>query len=167
MLTLARPFWVSVLGIGAWLALATPSAEAQAPHARADLGGYGAAQATGGMGMGAGSPLLPYAGKFGGFMPYRAGGGGELSFRPRSTAALGSTRTSFSLSPMAAMGQGLGSRSRGPASLGARSGMGPGGMRRAVPGGGGMGVMPPSFGYPFRQPPNLVSPSSAGAGMSM
>jgi hypothetical protein len=29
-----------------------------------------------------------------------------------------------------------------------------------------MGVMPPNFGYPFRQPPSLVGPSS-GAGMTM
>jgi hypothetical protein len=27
--------------------------------------------------------------------------------------------------------------------------------------------MPPNFGYPFRQPPSLLSPSSSGAGMSM
>jgi hypothetical protein len=39
-------------------------------------------------------------------------------------------------------------------------------MRR-MSGSRGMGVMPPSFGYPFRQPPSLLSPSAAGAGMSM
>jgi hypothetical protein len=42
----------------------------------------------------------------------------------------------------------------------------PGGMRR-MPGAGGMGVMPPSIGYPFRQPPSLVGPPAPGMGMSM
>jgi hypothetical protein len=41
-----------------------------------------------------------------------------------------------------------------------------GGMRR-MPAVGRMGVMPPSIGYPFRQPPSLVTPSAPGAGMSM
>jgi hypothetical protein len=44
---------------------------------------------------------------------------------------------------------------------GMRSG---GGTSPAMP--GGMGVMPPRIGYPFRQPPSLVGPAS-GAGMSM
>jgi hypothetical protein len=41
-----------------------------------------------------------------------------------------------------------------------------GGMRR-MPGGARSSVMPPSIGYPFRQPPSPVSPSSFGMGMSM
>jgi hypothetical protein len=45
-------------------------------------------------------------------------------------------------------------------------GMGTGSMG-GMPGGAGPGVMPPRIGYPFRQPPSLVSPSSAGLGMSM
>jgi hypothetical protein len=36
-----------------------------------------------------------------------------------------------------------------------------------MPGAGRPSVMPPSFGYPFYQPPSLVVPSSSGAGMSM
>jgi hypothetical protein len=54
--------------------------------------------------------------------------------------------------------------SGGGTGLGVGSGLG--GMRR-MPGVGGPRVMPPSIGYPFRQPPSLVSPSSAGMGMSM
>ncbi|MFI5460902.1 MAG: hypothetical protein ACHRXM_36290 [Isosphaerales bacterium] len=46
-------------------------------------------------------------------------------------------------------------------------GMGLGGGLRRVPAATGMGVMPPSIGYPFRQPPSPVSPSTFGAGMSM
>jgi hypothetical protein len=40
-------------------------------------------------------------------------------------------------------------------------------MGRRPAGLGGMGVMPPSFGYPFRQPPSLVPAATPGAGMSM
>jgi hypothetical protein len=93
-----------------------------------------------------------------------------------------STRTSFSLSPMARsmsslpgeMGRGMTAGGRGPGGLGALSRgmglggeMGLGGMRLLGPSGGGMGVMPPSFGYPFRQPPSPISTPSTGMGMSM
>jgi hypothetical protein len=50
--------------------------------------------------------------------------------------------------------------------MGLRSGTGLGGMLR-MPSPGGSSVMPPSIGYPFRQPPSLVSPSTTGTGMSM
>jgi hypothetical protein len=50
--------------------------------------------------------------------------------------------------------------------MGTGRGAGRGGMQR-VPGAGGMGVMPPSIGYPFRQPPSLVGPPALGTGMSM
>ena len=51
--------------------------------------------------------------------------------------------------------------------MGLGRGTGLGGMR-CMSGGAGSSVMPPSIGYPFRQPPSLVSPSSGGmAGMSM
>jgi hypothetical protein len=47
-------------------------------------------------------------------------------------------------------------------------GLGGGGpMRRLMPAGTNTGVMPPNFGYPFYQPPSLLSPASAAAGMSM
>jgi hypothetical protein len=126
-------------------------------------------------GMTGGGPIIPYAGNFGGFMPYRMGGGSSLSFSSRGTSAIGSTRTSFSLSPMTGRmtsmpggtGQSFGTGTRGFSFFGSQSGMGlGGGMRREMPGMGGMGVMPPSFGYPFYQPPSLLTPSSSG-GMSM
>jgi hypothetical protein len=41
-----------------------------------------------------------------------------------------------------------------------------GGMQR-MSGAGRSGVMPPSIGYPFRQPPSLLAPSTPGMGMSM
>jgi hypothetical protein len=44
-------------------------------------------------------------------------------------------------------------------------GLGTGTQRMSGP--GGMNVMPPSIGYPFRQPPSLVAPSTPGMGMSM
>jgi hypothetical protein len=50
--------------------------------------------------------------------------------------------------------------------MGLGGGTGLGGMQR-MPSTGGTGVMPPSIGYPFRQPPSLVSPSSPVMGMSM
>jgi hypothetical protein len=87
-----------------------------------------------------------------------------------------STRTSFSLSPMTggmtsmsgSMGQGIGARTRAFLSFGSQSGMGlGGGTRQVMPGAGGMSVMPPNFGYPFYQPPSLLTPSSSSGGMSM
>ena len=121
------------------------------------LGGYGGDMADAGRGMGMGGPAIPYSGRFGGFMPYRMGGSGSLSFQTRGPSSTGPTRTSFGLSPMtpmsAPMGSGAGTRIGG--------GMSP------MTGPRGMGVMPPSFGYPFRQPPSLNSPSYSGMGTSM
>jgi len=95
--------------------------------------------------MGVGGPIIPYAGNFGGFMPYRMGGGSSLSFSSRGTSAMGSTRTPFSLSQMTGgmtsmsggMGQGFGARTRAFSSLGSQSGMGlGGGTRQVMPGAG-------------------------------
>jgi hypothetical protein len=135
------------------------------------LGGYGGSMTDTGSGMGMSGPVIPYAGKFGGFMPYRMGGGGGLSFQTRGTSPIGSGRTSFSLSPtsggMSSMSGGLGAGARTFSSFGTQGAMGLGGGMNPMPGTGSMGVMPPSFGYPFRQPPSLLSPSSSGTGMSM
>jgi hypothetical protein len=126
--------------------------------------------------IGASSLIIPYAGNFGGFMPYRMGGGSDLSFASRGTSTMASGRTSFSLSPMTgamssmqtAPGLGLGARPGGLLPSGARGSMGlGGGMREPVPVTGRMSVMPPNFGYPFYQPPRMLAPSAAGAGMSM
>ena len=64
--------------------------------------------------MGSSSPMIPYAGSFGGFMPYRmaAGSSGPVSFSAPGSSVLESTRTSFRLSPMSSgMGVGLGPKS--------------------------------------------------------
>ena len=48
---------------------------------------------------------------------------------------------------------------RGAMRLGVR-----GGMQQLMPDASDTGVMPPNFGYPFYQPPSLLSPSSSGRG---
>jgi hypothetical protein len=161
----------AAMTIGASVAVAQTTSTAEGRS----LGGYGGSMTDIGAGMG--GPVIPYAGKFGGFMSYRMGGSGTLSFQSRGTSPIGSGRTSFSLSPMSggmsSMSGGFGAGSRTFSSFGTQGAMGPGGGSGM--GGGmnptsgtrGMGVMPPSFGYPFRQPPSLLSPSSSGTGMSM
>ncbi len=118
--------------------------------------------------------MIPYAGSFGGFMPYRmcSGGGSGLSLSTRSSSVMESPRTPFSLAPMSSgvMGTGVTPRtgafgtfrSQGP------TGSGGGGLMRQPMGGtGNPSVMPPNFGYPFYQPPSLLSPTASAAGMSM
>jgi hypothetical protein len=162
---------VGVLAFVMGQAFGTSAAHAQG-LARGSLGGYGGEMSNLDSGMGMAGPVIPYAGKFGGFMPYRMGGSGSLSFQSRGTGAMGSMRTPFTLSPMSGMSpmggvmnQGLGVRSSSffgsPGAMGASGGMG------QMPGGSGMGVMPPSFAYPFRQPPSLLAPTGTGMGMSM
>ncbi|HEV3165823.1 MAG TPA: hypothetical protein VGZ22_17475, partial [Isosphaeraceae bacterium] len=158
-------------------AVGTPRASAQDFGSGGSLGGYGGSMSSSPSGMGMSGPVIPYAGKFGGFMPARMGGG-SLSFPSRDTSAMGTSRTSFSLSSMSggmsSMSGGMGGGARSLSSFGSRGGMGldggmglGSGMVRPMAGAKGMGVMPPSFGYPFYQPPSLLSPSSAGMGMSM
>ena len=172
-----------VLAFGVILAVGTPPARAQGPIG--SLGGYGAMAGTPGSAMGGplvvdptgmGSGVLaPFSGRFGATMPSRMGGGGSFSFSQRPSAMKSSNRPSFTIGPMdggmsvtsGGMAQGFGRRPFTLPSLGASGGMGLDGGRQPMTGSRGMGVMPPSFGYPFRQPPSLVSPSSAGAGMSM
>jgi hypothetical protein len=144
-----------------------------AARAQGSLGGYGGSMSNLDSGMGMGGPIIPYAGKFGGFMPYRLGGSSSLSFQSRGTSTMGSMRTSFSLSPMSGgmssrgggMSQGFGVR--GSSFFGSPGVMGSSGGKGQMPGGSGMGVMPPSFAYPFRHPPSLVAPTGTGTGMSM
>jgi len=146
------------------------AAKAQGPGKSSSLGGYGAAPVYSNPelgGGGSGPMIIPYGGMFEGFMPSRMGGGNPLAYRSRPSAAMGSARTSFSLSPLSGtMGQNRGAR-MAPAFGGAGGLRAGGGMGQRSPGPGGMGVMPPSLGYPFRQPPSLVPASTAGAGMSM
>jgi len=161
---------LALFTVGGVVTLSGGTAMAQGPGSSGSLGGYGAAPVYSNPGMGGGGSgpmVIPYGGMFEGFMPSRMGGGSSLAFRSRPSAAMGSARTSFSLSPLSGgMGQSRGTR-MAPA-FGAPDGMRVGtGMGRRTPGLGGMGVMPPSFGYPFRQPPSLVPSSAPGAGMSM
>jgi hypothetical protein len=171
-----RAFLASVVVIGGQLAIGTSSTSAQSLGSRTSLGGYGATSGNSMASMGVGSPIIPYAGNFGGFMPYRMGGGSSLSFQSRGASAIGSTRAPFSLSPMSGgmtwksvgMGQGVGARTSAFSSFGSQGGMGlGGGTRHVTPGSSGTGVMPPNFGYPFYQPPSLVAPSASSGGMSM
>ncbi len=166
MRPLPRALLAGALAIGVGQALAAGSARAQGVGRGGSLGGYGGSMGVG-SGMGMGGPILPYAGRFGGFMPYRMGsGGGELAFERRSSTAMSPVRTSYGLPSMSrGMGQGLAGPPMTSGALGG-TGLG-GGMRPSMPGGRGMGVMPPSFAYPFRQPPSLLSPNGPGAGMSM
>lgn len=156
---------IAVVALGG-MALLPGEARAQGPGS-GSLGGYGAASsyASAGMGGGGSGPMIiPYGGMFEGFMPSRMGGGNSLAYRPRPDATMGSARTSFSLSPLSSsMAQGRGPRMASP--LGSSGGMRlGGGMGQRSAGPGGMGVMPPSLGYPFRQPPSLVPASTPGAG---
>ncbi len=163
----SRTSLAPALLVGGLLIATAGPAQAQGDLTGRSLGGYGANSAGTMSGSGA-SPLIPYAGGFGGFMPYRmASGSGALGFRPRPT--MDPVRSSFSLSSMSG---GMGSGSRSFLTSKARSGMGSltGGMgssqamRQRTTRSGSMSVMPPSFGYPFRQPP---SPGSSSGGMSM
>jgi hypothetical protein len=138
------------------------------------LGGYGGSMTATASDTGMSGPVIPYSGQFGGFMPYRMGGG-SLAFQSRGTSPMTSVRTSFSLSSMSGgmsatsggMGQGLGMGSRGFSPFGSTGVTGLGGGMSTMSGPARMGVMPPSFGYPFREPPSLVAPAAAGMGMSM
>ena len=165
-----RGILAAFAAVGGVAALGSP-ASAQGTGPSASLGGYGAASSYASAGMGGGGlMIIPYGGMFEGFMPSSMGGGTSLSYRARPSATMGSGRTSFSLSPLSGgMGQ---SRGRGRSAMsspaGAAGGMRlGGGMGLRAPGPGGIGVMPPSLGYPFRQPPSLVPTSARGAGMSM
>jgi hypothetical protein len=165
--------WAIVLAAGS--AIVTPAASGQSLGSRSPLGGYGAAGA-GTMAATGGGPMIPYAGAFGGFMPYRMGGGASLFFASRGTLETGLTRTSFRLSSIGGgmtsmpvgIGQTFGARSATLSSFGAQPGTRLGGaLGEPMIGAGRPGVMPPSFAYPFYQPPSLVIPSAWGTGTSM
>jgi len=171
-----RRFLWCVLLIGGVMATGRPAVMGQGLGPRSSLGGYGATASSSMASRGVGGPIIPYAGNFGGFMPYRMGGGSSLSFQSRGASAMESTRTRFSLAPITGgmtsnsdgMGQGFGARTRAFSSLGSQGGMGlGGGTRQVMPGAGGMSVMPPNFGYPFYQPPSLLAPSASSGGTSM
>jgi len=158
------------------IVVATRGAMAQTWSAAGSLGGYGASPTGAMAGVGTSGTMIPYAGNFGGFMPYRMGGGNSLSFSSRASSAMGSAPAFSRSSPMpggmssmsGAIGQGAGARTRSFSSFGLQGGTGIGdGMRQQMPAADSMSVMPPSFGYPFYQPPSLLTPSSSSGGMSM
>ena len=183
MRTIKRTMLAGLLAVGGSLAVGTPPAMAQGPIG--SLGGYGAMAGTPGSAMGGplvvdptgmGSGVLaPFSGRFGASMPSRMGGGGSLSFSQRPSAMISSNRPSVTIGPMGGgmstmsgvMGQGFGRRPFRLPSLRVTDGMGLSGGMQPISGTRGMGVMPPSFGYPFRQPPSLLAPSSGETGMSM
>jgi hypothetical protein len=154
-------------------AIGTSRVHAQGVGASRSLGGYGANSSIAMASMRSSSPMIPYAGNFGGFMPYRmpGGGGSGVSFSPRGSSVMGSGRTSFSLAPMSGgMRTGFGTRARSFDPFQSRAVMGLGAdrpMSRLLEGPSRSDVMPPNFGYPFYQPPSLFSPASSAAGMSM
>jgi hypothetical protein len=129
--------------------------------------------------FGGGSTYLPFGGGLGGFIPYSAGTGGGLgvmqgmseTITPMGSAGmtlLGTRptlgRLGGSLSPLEPIGLGtMGSPAGSP------MGLGGGGLIKRPASRGTMGGMarPPVGSYPFRQPPSLLGPSSAGPAMSM
>lgn len=114
------------------------------------LGGYGG-QAPGVPSSMTGSTLpLPYAGRYGGFMPSRMGEpASPISFGTRPSAStMVSPSTPYRLPSMPG------------ASTGRRTPM----SRR--PNEPTMSILPPRIAYPFRVPPSLLG-TGAGAGLAM
>lgn len=126
---------------------------ASSARAQGSLGGYGGSMSNFDSGMGTAGPIIPYAGNYAGFMPSRMSGSSSLAFSSRGMSSVGSPRTSFRLSTMSSRMSSMGG--------------GPSGGMGQMPKSSGMGVMPPSFTYPFRQPPSLFAPLVPGLGMSM
>ncbi len=179
--TLREVLMIAIVA-GAGVALSSSSARAQDPGLGGILGGYGAMSGASGSSMGGGFNIVDPSGMGGNVIVPAGGGsvaamspsmrGGGVLFQPRSATTMYAARPSFVLDSMGGgmtrMGGGMGGRrpfTLQPSSLSGGMGLG-GGMRR-MPAARGMGVMPPSIGYPFRQPPSLLTPSAAGAGMSM
>ncbi len=175
-----RSALAAVLAVGLTY-LGPSSAYAQAAGPIGSLGGYGAMASSStsasvvsySSAMGA-SSLAPFSGRFGAAMPSGMGGGSPLLFTPRTSAVMSSSRPSFTIGPM---GSGMASmQAGGGPTFGRRpfvlrpletsTGTGAAGAIDAMPGAGRMGIMPPSFGYPFWQPPSFFS-STPGTGMSM
>ena len=177
-----REVLVIAIMMGGGVALSTTTVRAQEPGLGGILGGYGAMSGASGSSMGGGFNVVDPSGMGGNVIVPAAGGsvaamttpsmrGGGLSFRPRPSVEMYSARPSFTLDSMGGMTRiagGMGGRRPFTLPAGTLSGgMGLGGGMRRMPAAGGMGVMPPSIGYPFRQPPSLLTPSATGAGMSM
>ena len=120
-------------------------------------------------GMGA-NVIVPFAGMSGTLLSSGPGGGAGMTFASRSISPMYAKRPSFVLDLMGGMNRTAGGMAvRRPFALQPGTftgGMAPESGMRRMPAAGGMGVMPPRIGYPFRQPPRRLAPSAAG-GMSM
>jgi hypothetical protein len=172
-----RVLVAGVLLAGGALTIGTTPGSAQSLASRSPLGGYGAASSAP-MAAGASSSVavIPFAGSYAAFMPYRTGGDNRLTFSVRGTSAMESTRTSFSLSSMTGamsampggVGLGYGVSPHVTSTFGSLRGMGLGaGMWQQTSRAERMSVMPPSFGYPFYQPPSALIPYSTSIGFGM
>jgi hypothetical protein len=163
---MARPSWLGcTLVLAIFAALDPHSTSAQSPP----LGGYGASTSSmASDGMGGSAFVIPYGGSVAGFMPYRMAGGSSLSYSSRSALTTGPGRTLFRLSLMSATTpMSSGTTGASVRLLPAGSLFSPalrGGMRQSIDTNRGS-VMPPSFGYPFYQPPSLLPGSPNGIGM--
>lgn len=159
------PFRAISVGVLASCALGVSGGRAHAQN-------YG--PPSGSLYTGGGSSYLPYGANMSGFIPYTPGPGGGLGAQPRMSPV------SSARPPIvgAGMGGGMGVQLGQPRSAIAplrpisAMGMGGGGLIRRAPAaapamGGGMGgtSRPPVGGYPFRQPPSLVSPSTPAMSM--
>ncbi len=163
----SRMVWRTVMLAVCVVALEPLRARGQSIVPARSLGGYGATSTSPMAAMGSASSMIPYAGGFGGFMPYRmaSGSGSGLSFSPRASSMPESSRTSFRLSPMpGAMRIGSSDRFRPRGEMGVDRGPL---MSQPMGGNDRTSVMPPSFGYPFYQPPSLLAPGGSVVGMSM
>jgi hypothetical protein len=171
--------YISVVALSMMICFAGcfSTVNAQSLGADRSLGGYGARMGSAG-GSGMSGPVIPYAGRFGGFMPYRMGGSGSLTFESRAGSIGESTRTPLTISPMrggmSSLTGEMGRQSRYAQTFSLEGAMrqdgainGSGGFGGPMSGAAGTGVMPPNFGYPFYQPPSLVAPALSGLGMSM
>jgi hypothetical protein len=152
----------------------SPGALAQRAGAGMSLGGYGASSTAVLAARGSGGPMIPYAGTFGGFMPYRMGGAGSssLSFSGRTGSEMPSSRTSVRLAPLSdGMGTGMAPRAGMSDRLASQGSTGmkrmPTSSRDFMKGTDTRTVMPPDFGYPFYQPPSYFAPALSGTGMTM
>lgn len=176
----------AMLGSSIVQVIATSAAQAQGPGTGGVLGGYGAmagasASSMGSSfnivdagGMGAGI-IVPSGGRGGTIMPASMSGGGAMLFGTRASSMAAYSRTPFTLDVMRGsmgsmsrvMGRSSGRRAFALSGSGLTGGIGTTGLRPSMSASPAMGVMPPSFGYPFYQPPSLLLPSSTGMGMSM
>ena len=142
------------------------TARAQGPG----LGGYGASSSMAAAGMGASGPIIPYGGSLSGF---HALSNGRRRHRanvlfPEFVDDRGGSKLVPPIVDESQHVDVVRSDRRWPRATTRGSLFSPrlgAGMNRSMDI-GSESVMPPNFGYPFYQPPSLLSPSSAFMGMS-